>query len=79
VIKPSLEEVNDRDGFVVNIENVRLGRKVTGFEISIQSKNKTSPVNKQPENEKQGRVLETIKQAFGKISETVLDNMLKNY
>lgn len=79
VIKPSLEEVNDRAGFVVNIENVRLGRKVTGFEISVESKNKTSPVNKQPENEKQGRVLETIKQVFGKISETVLDNLLKNY
>ncbi len=79
VIKPSLEEVNDRAGFVVNIENVRLGRKVTGFEISVESKNKTSPVNKWPESDKQSRVLETIKQAFGKISETVLDNVLKNY
>lgn len=79
VIKPSLEEVNDRAGFVVNLQNVRVGRKVTGFEISVESKNKTSSSNKQETSHQQGRVLETIKQAFGKISEAVLDNALKNY
>lgn len=79
VIKPSLEEVNDRAGFVVNIEKVRLGRKVTGFEISVQSKNKTLAANKGPKSDKQGRVLETIRQVFGKVSESVLENVLKNY
>ncbi len=38
VINPSLEEVNDRAGFIVDIQNVKVGRKVTGFEISVESK-----------------------------------------
>ena len=79
VIKPSLEEVNDRAGFIVNIQNVRVGRKVTGFEISVESKNKISPISKQTEDQKQDKILEIIQQSFGKISEAVLENVLKNY
>lgn len=79
VIKPSLEEVNDRAGFIVNIQNVRVGRKVTGFEISVESKNKIFPISKKTENQKQDKILEIIQQSFGKISETVLDNVLKSY
>lgn len=79
VIKPSLEEVNDRAGFVVNLQNVRVGRKVTGFEISVESKNKTSSSSKQETSHQQGRVLDEIRQSFGKISESVLDNTLRNY
>jgi len=65
--------------FVVNIQNVRVGRKVTGFEISVESKTKISPANSLEVNQQQGRVLEVIKQAFGEISESVLENVLKNY
>jgi len=79
VIKPSLEEVNDRASFVVNIQNVRLGRKVTGFEISVESKNKVSPANRQAAGQQQGKVLEAIKQSFGKINASVLENVLRSY
>ena len=37
VIKPSLEEVDDRAGFVVNIENVR-GMKVTDLKYRLKVK-----------------------------------------
>lgn len=79
VIKPSLEEVNDRASFVVNIKNIRLGRKITGFEISVESKNKVSRVNRQVANQQHGRVLEAIKQSFGKVNASVLENILKSY
>lgn len=77
VIRPSLEEVNDRADFVVNIKNVKSGKKISGFEIFVKSKALT--IHPKTENESQNKILDTIEQTFGKISETVLDNLLKNY
>lgn len=31
VIRPSVEEVNDRSEFIVNLESIKAGRKITGF------------------------------------------------
>lgn len=79
VIKPSLEEVNDRADFIVNIDNVKLGRKITGFEITVQSKNKRVVANNELDIDKHNKVHEFIKQTFGKISEVVLTSLLRNY
>lgn len=79
VIKPALEEVNDRAGFVVNIENIKMGRKITGFELFVESKKQNASANNQTTISEKGRAQEAIKLAFGKISDSVLDNVLKGY
>ncbi|HFD2357778.1 TPA: replication initiation protein, partial [Legionella pneumophila] len=41
VISPSLEEVNDRANFAVSLDPIRVGRKITGFEVLVQNKKNT--------------------------------------
>lgn len=79
VIKPALEEVNDRSGFVVNLKNINAGRKVTGFEICVENKKKTSPTPHLVNNEDQTKLLEAIEQTFGIISQATLKNILSNF
>ena len=42
VITPSVEEVNDRSNFIVSLETIRVGRKITGFEVSSQEQKNLS-------------------------------------
>lgn len=79
VIAPSIEEVNDRSDFVVTLETLRSGRKTTGFEVSINSKKKSIVSNIDPATKKQDQLRNEIKQEFGVISETVLNNIFNNY
>ncbi len=79
VIKPALEEVNDRAGFVVNLQNVRVGRKVIGFELSVTRKEKRISVNSENARKKTQHTLNEIIRTFGKISDSVLESILKNY
>jgi plasmid replication initiation protein len=78
VIVPSVEEVNDRADFVVNLETVKSGRKVIGFEVSVKNKKKSIVENRPNicENEKTHK---EIKETFGLISESVLENIMSNY
>jgi plasmid replication initiation protein len=78
VIVPSVEEVNDRADFVVNLETVKSGRKVIGFEVSVKNKKKSIVENRPNicENEK---TYKEIKETFGLISESVLENIMSNY
>jgi plasmid replication initiation protein len=78
VIVPSVEEVNDRADFVVNLETVKSGRKITGFEVSVKNKKKSIVENRPNicENEKTHK---EIKETFGLISESVLENIMSNY
>ncbi|HAU0145196.1 TPA: replication initiation protein, partial [Legionella pneumophila] len=41
VISPSLEEVNDRANFAVSLDPIRVGRKITGFEVLVKNKKNT--------------------------------------
>lgn len=80
VIKPSLEEVNDRSDFIVSLDTVKNGRKTTGFEIAIKSKKKSIINPNDTSNAKQHeKISEQIKLEFGIISATVLSNILTNY
>ncbi len=79
VIKPSIEEVNDRANFVVSLDNIKMGRKITGFELSVERKSRTSQPNNQTEVNGMGVAKKAIKLAFGKISEAVLNNILSKH
>jgi len=79
VIAPSIEEVNDRSDFVVSLDTLRNGRKTTGFEVSINSKKKSIVTSIATVAQHHDQVRKEIKQEFGVISETVLNNILSNY
>lgn len=78
VIKPAVEEVNDRADFIVNLESIRSGRKVTGFELNIKKKNNTITLNQT----KVDSIIDTKKEIFnhfGVINSNVLNSILRNY
>lgn len=79
VIAPSIEEVNDRSDFVVSLETMKNGRKTTGFEVSIKSKKKFIITNDVPNTQQHEKIRKEIKEKFGVISESVLNNILNNY
>lgn len=78
VIMSSIEEVNDRANFIVNLETLKNGRKITGFEVSVISKKKSTVENTQKPNELIGMQKE-IELTFGKLSESLLKNIFNNY
>jgi plasmid replication initiation protein len=79
VITPSVEEVNDRASFIVGLETIRVGRKITGFEVSVQSKT-TSVITEGILNGSDSeRIHKEIKATFGIINESVLENIINNY
>lgn len=79
VIAPSVEEVNDRSDFFVNLETMKNGRKTTGFEVSIKSKKKLIITNNMPDIQQHEKIRNEIKNEFGLISESVLNNIFNNY
>lgn len=79
VIRPSIEEVNDRSEFIVNLESIKAGRKITGFELSVTSKKKTILINAEIASDLTNKAQEEIKKYFGSISEQVLNNILQNH
>lgn len=80
VIKPAVEESNDRSDFVVNLGDIKLGRKVIAFELLTKSKKKPNPILlNEIRSHEHGEILSEIQKTFGKISEHVLNNILNNY
>jgi plasmid replication initiation protein len=79
VIAPSVEEVNDRADFVVSLETMKSGRKVTGFEVSVKSKKKSTIVDNSPHLDDNENIYKEIKQSFGTLNKTVLENIINNY
>ncbi len=79
VINPSIEEVNDLANFVVKLEYVKTGRKITGVELSATKKYiKNERVACEEESNKPN-VCPAISTEFGPVSDTVLDNIIKSY
>lgn len=74
VLKPAIEEVNDRSSFIVNLDPVRLGRSTTGFEIVVVNKdsNISSRINR-------GGLTNEIKLVFQEISDKTLQWIISNY
>ena len=79
VIKPAIEEVNDRAGFVVDLQPLRMGRKVTGFELKVNPKQKCVSKQDAITDDDTQEILDEIAKHFGKISDSVLNNVLRNY
>lgn len=79
VIKTSIEEVNDCANFVVNLDSIKSGRKITGFELSVTNKKKTSLLERKIEPSKQIEIQQLIKLAFGEVSVSILNNILEDY
>lgn len=79
VITPSVEEVNDLANFVVSLEAIKHGRKVTGFEVSVKSKKKISNINTTSPISNYEKIAKEIKNVFGVMSQSVLENILINY
>ena len=79
VIKPAVEEVNDRAGFIVDLQPVRMGRKVTGFELKVNPKQKCVSKQDSITDDDTQEILDEIAKHFGKISDSVLNNILRNY
>lgn len=79
VIKPAVEEVNDRVDFIVDLEPIKVGRKVTGFELSVENKkNLKQSKNDVGINEKK-EAYRNIKETFEAINDAVLESILLNY
>lgn len=78
VITPSIEEVNDRAPFVVSLEAIKSGRKITAFELVVKNKKKTVMVDTKLDI-CESRVIREINLIFGTLSETVLENILNSY
>lgn len=77
VIKPSIEEVNDRADFVVSLNPVKCGRKISGFELDVVSKKSSIPVNGSA-NDDLVELRSKIQKVFGDISKRVIDDILRN-
>lgn len=78
VIKPALEEVNDRANFIVKLDRVTTGKKIIGFELEVTEKeNKTTSksVNKDNEN----KLRQKIKSTFGNITEKTMLNIINSH
>lgn len=80
VIMPAVEEVNDRAGFTINVENVKSKNKVVAFNLHVESKKKITKFHLKKEySDARGKVLEAIQLTFGNVKHNVLDNILQTY
>jgi Josephin len=75
----SIEEVNDRAGFVAGLKPLRVGKKVTGFELIVSPKQKSAPKCNEGTDRNIQELLDEIAKNFGKLSRTVLENILRSY
>lgn len=79
VISPSVNEVNDIANFVVDLINIKNGKKIIAFEISVNAKKKTmTQVNEKTTSENK-KIYETIKENFLTLNNNVLENIMRSY
>lgn len=80
VINPSVEEVNDRSDFVVHLDTIRTGRKITAYELMVTPKKKAEIVcDVENKNDTNDVLLNDLKHAFGKIGDTIIHNIFLSY
>lgn len=78
VLRPSLEEVNDRANFTVDLESMKSGRKVIGYNMSVKQKvkvRKTTPNDFKETKE----IVHEVKSNFPTINDNMLTNLLNEY
>ena len=80
VINPALEEVNDRANFKVDISGIKVGRKITGYELIVVPKKKTESNAIFSHSKVTNELLhKEIKDTFGITSDLTLNNIFSNY
>lgn len=80
VILPAIEEVNDRAGFTISVENIKSKNKVVAFNLHADSKKKITKFHLKKEyNDERGKVLEAIQLTFGNVKNNITNNILQNY
>lgn len=79
VINPAIEEVNDLANFVVKVEYVKTGRKITGIELSATKKYIKNERIFYEEVGNKPNVSAVIFIEFGAVSDIVVDNIIRNY
>lgn len=79
VILPATEEVNDRSDFIVNLNSVKVGRKITGYELLVESKQKAVELPVEVFKPKSKKVCEEIEDTFGNLSKSVIDKLFQDY
>lgn len=79
VVKPAMEEVNDRADFIVNLKPIKMGKKVTAFELFVDGKKSSKPQKPESEYDKNHLVLNEVKNTFAELNEAVLINILNTY
>lgn len=70
VIKSAVEEVNDISDFVVSLEPIRSGQRLSGFDISVDTKHRIP--DDLEEIDKYNEVVKRISKDFGKIGGDII-------
>jgi plasmid replication initiation protein len=74
VIRPSLEEVNDKADFRIDLESMKVGSKIIGFKIAAV--NKITDVSSLKSKK---TLVNIINETFGELRQAILIDILKNY
>lgn len=78
VVKPSVEEVNERADFIVKLEPIKIGRKVTSFELFVETK-KPKQLKNKIHFDQRNVVFKEIKAIFETLNDSILENIIENY
>ncbi|MEO8401573.1 MAG: replication initiation protein [Gammaproteobacteria bacterium] len=79
VIAPSVEEVNDRANFIINLNTIKSGRKITAFEVLVTNKKSLDSTKSTQHNSDNEAICKEIRQTFGLLNKSVLENILNSY
>jgi plasmid replication initiation protein len=79
VILPATEEVNDRSDFIVNLNSIKVGRKITGYELLVESKQKVVELPIETFKPRNKKICEEIRDTFGDLSKSIIDNIFQDY
>lgn len=80
VINPAVEEVNDRADFVVNLNGIKAGRKITGYELIVTPKKKIDQTQEADVcSNINHNLLNDIKNNFGHVGDAIIGNIFSSY
>jgi len=80
VINPAVEEVNDRAEFVVSLNGIKAGRKITGYELIVTPKKRMGQSQEAEDGlDINHQLFKDIKTSFGSVGETVINNIFSSY
>jgi plasmid replication initiation protein len=78
VISPAVEEVNDRADFTLKAAGIKIGRKISAFELAVKSKKKVS-IDITANALFDEKLAKEVRQTFGILNEIILKNIFNKY